>query len=610
MQQASVPRPTRRVGGLALAMALLAGVVLAAASSPAGADSTATFSNATAISIPDSGSANPYPSQISVAGTGTSITDLKVVIKNTTHGCAKDLDVLLVGPDGTRTTLFSDNGHAALLPSCSDLNKTSITIDDACADFGNAVPGGANICVRPSDNDSLGHQGDSWPGVGSDYAALNLSTFDGKNPNGTWSLYVVDDSEDDSGSFAGGWQLQISTSNAPPQATPQVIDVNKGAAKAFTLGGTDPDGDALTCVVPGTTSQGKGALGGSGCNRTYTANPRATGTDGFAFRVRDVLAQDSPNASVVFNIVNRGPAATDLNVTIGRNERIALALGGTDPDPGESLALTCTPALGATTLGSVSGSGCNVTYAAANANGSDSFTFSVADGFGGFDSGTVNVTVGDPVLPGCAAGESKNARYVCRVYVDLLGRGADASGKAFWLRKVDAGESRVGIIRKFQTTPEYRRRVVDDVYKTFLQRNPDKGGQTYWAEQVRKGANPDQIRAQVIGSSEYWNKSGASAAGFAAAIYQQVTRTPATPAQISSVTSQLAAGKTRISIASALLATREGDTATVKGIYERYLRRTPPTSEITFWVNRLQSGVTELKLVESTVSSNEYYNRS
>jgi hypothetical protein len=611
MEQVGTRRVTRRTGAIALACALLAGALASVlGGTPAGADSTKVVANATAISIPDSGSANPFPSTINVSGVGTDLTGLKVKIKNTSHGCAKDLDVLLVGPNGTKTTLFSDNGHAALLPSCSDLNKTSITIDDACADFGNAVPGGADICVRPSDNDSLGHQGDSWPGVGNDFAALNLSTFYGSNPNGAWKLYVVDDSGDDSGSFAGGWELQVTTKNSPPVANPQVVTAYKGTTVPVTLTGTDPDGDALTCVVPSSTVNGKGALGGAGCNRTYTAATRTAGTDEFSFKVTDKTGLQSANAKVVLNITNRPPTATDQTVTVGRGERIAVALGGTDPDPGEGLALTCAPTLGNTALGKLSGSGCNVTYVANNTNGTDTYAFSVQDGFGGLDSGTLTINVVDPVLPGCGPSDSKNARYICRVYLDLLGRAADPGGKAFWLRKVDAGQARVGIIRKYQTTPEYNRRVVDDVYKTFLKRNPDKSGQTYWAEKIRKGANPDEVRAQVIGSGEYFTKSGGTASGFAAAIYQQVTRVPATQPQIDAVVAQIQAGKSRASIAAALLATKAGDTATVQGIYERYLRRTPPGSEVTYWVNKLQSGVTELKIVEATVASNEYFNRS
>jgi len=620
MKQVRARVVTARTGVVALTAALLAGVLASVVGATPASAAVATVNNTAKITIPGTGTATPSPSIIHVAGLGSTISGMKVVLKNVNHTCVRDLDVLLVAPDGTRTVLFSDNGQAwkKKQRNCTNLIKDQVTIDDTCADFGEAVPGGeastAPICVRPSDNDSAGHEPDSWTGVSGTPSALNLATFTGKNPNGDWKLYVKDDgNSNDKGSIDGGWELQLDTPgpvNGAPVATPQVVTAYKGTAVDVSLEGTDPDGDALSCIVPPTTAQGKGALGGSGCDRTFTASARTTGTDSFAFRVADPKGAQSTNAVVVFNITNRPPVANTINLTVGRNERTAITLGGTDPDAGEGLAVTCSPTLGATALGSVTGSGCNVTYAAKNTNGADSFEFLINDGFGGVAAGTVNITVVDPDLPGCTSTDTKNARYVCRVYLDLLGRAADPGGKAFWLRKVDAGEPRVGIIRKYQTTKEYNRRVVDDVYKTFLKRNPDSGGQTYWAEKLRTGANPDAIRTQVIGSNEYYTKAGASSAGFAAAIYQQVTRIPATKAQVDAVVNQIRAGKTRTSIAAALLATPAGDTATVQGIYERYLRRTPPSSEITYWVNKLQAGVTELKIVEATVASNEYYNRS
>ena len=47
-------------------------------------------------------------------------------------------------------------------------------------------------------------------------AATTLATFNGSNPNGTWSLYVKDDGAPDSGSIAGGWCLNFTFDTTPP----------------------------------------------------------------------------------------------------------------------------------------------------------------------------------------------------------------------------------------------------------------------------------------------------------------------------------------------------------------------------------------------------------
>src|SRR5262249_52870775 len=48
-----------------------------------------------------------------------------------------------------------------------------------------------------------------------------LSVFNGTNPNGTWSLYVVDDQNGSAGNIAGGWELSISTDTcASPTPSP------------------------------------------------------------------------------------------------------------------------------------------------------------------------------------------------------------------------------------------------------------------------------------------------------------------------------------------------------------------------------------------------------
>src|SRR5204863_2057431 len=49
----------------------------------------------------------------------------------------------------------------------------------------------------------------------------NLSALNGSNPNGNWSLYVMDDTPLDSGMLSNGWVLRL-TSVAPVPATADV----------------------------------------------------------------------------------------------------------------------------------------------------------------------------------------------------------------------------------------------------------------------------------------------------------------------------------------------------------------------------------------------------
>ena len=40
---------------------------------------------------------------------------------------------------------------------------------------------------------------------------VTLDVFTGTNPNGTWSLFVFDDLQNDQGNIAGGWSITITS---------------------------------------------------------------------------------------------------------------------------------------------------------------------------------------------------------------------------------------------------------------------------------------------------------------------------------------------------------------------------------------------------------------
>ena len=174
------------------------------------ASSTATFSNPTPIIIPTLGVAAPYPSNITVSGLSGTVSKVTLAISNYSHTFPDDVDVLLVGPAGQKFIVISDAGGG------TDIVNLNITLDDAAAAL---LPDSAVLTSGTFKPSNYG-TGDTFaaPAPAAPYqspatagAATFASVFNGSNPNGTWSLYVVDAFTGDAGSFSGGWSLTITT---------------------------------------------------------------------------------------------------------------------------------------------------------------------------------------------------------------------------------------------------------------------------------------------------------------------------------------------------------------------------------------------------------------
>ncbi|MEZ4642133.1 MAG: hypothetical protein R3E31_05225 [Chloroflexota bacterium] len=89
--------------------------------------------------------------------------------------------------------------------------------------------------------------GDTFPAPAlSPSSATTLDIFNSTDPNGTWSLYLVDDASGDSGTLAGGWCLEL--------GVPSIGEASIALTKTV---GIDPDvyptTDTIT-VTAGTTA--------------------------------------------------------------------------------------------------------------------------------------------------------------------------------------------------------------------------------------------------------------------------------------------------------------------------------------------------------------------
>jgi subtilisin-like proprotein convertase family protein len=169
------------------------------------------FANSAPLIIPGTGTgtstgapANLYPSTIEVSGISGTVSKVTAQIFGFNHTFPSDVDILLVGPGGQKILLMSDVGGSA------DAVNANLTFDDA----GEAIAG--TIVSGTFSPTNSGTATDPFPApapAGPYPDPQRLSVFNGLDPNGIWSLYVVDDLGGDTGTINGGWRLNITTSD-------------------------------------------------------------------------------------------------------------------------------------------------------------------------------------------------------------------------------------------------------------------------------------------------------------------------------------------------------------------------------------------------------------
>ncbi|MGI8671641.1 MAG: proprotein convertase P-domain-containing protein, partial [Luteitalea sp.] len=165
---------------------------------------TTTFANTTPAPIPVVGTSGTTTSTLVVSGAGPSLWDLDV-LTSIRHTFNADLDVTLTSPAGTVVTLTTDNGGGAD-------NVFNGTRWDDQADLPVSDATFVNLQARPA----LVPEG-------------ALGAFVGENPNGTWTLTIVDDAAPDVGTL-DAWSVRVRTlTGAPGTSTVTLPDATPGA---------------------------------------------------------------------------------------------------------------------------------------------------------------------------------------------------------------------------------------------------------------------------------------------------------------------------------------------------------------------------------------------
>jgi subtilisin-like proprotein convertase family protein len=225
------------------------------------------------------GPANHYPSSIDVAGVQGTVTKVSVSTIDLASEFGDDIDMLLVGPDGVKVMLMSD--------ACgtSTFDDEDWTFEDAASGYlpdKGPCASGQQTSFRPTNYEEPGPAGiDNFtPGGGpaGPYETA-LFLFDGSSPDGTWELFLRDDTRNEIPGFElTGWTLNLEVQPPPePPPTPEPAPAPTPTVTAPTATVTSPTAIAAPpAPAPvASTKTGKRAKALARCKSKKSAKARA-----------------------------------------------------------------------------------------------------------------------------------------------------------------------------------------------------------------------------------------------------------------------------------------------------------------------------------------------
>src|SRR5262249_37213262 len=142
------------------------------------------------------------------------------------------------------------------------------------------------------------------------------------------------------------------------------------------------------------------------------------------------------------------------------------------------------------------------------------------------------------------------------------------------------GALRSALVQGILASKEYRKLLLGDLYQQYLHRPIDARGLDKWlnvlqhpAQFAGAGNVVEYVKAQLLGSAEYFTKHGGTNAGFLDGLWRDVLGRPIDAGALATYTGRLARGTTRAAVALAVASSPEARKALVTLYFTRFLHR-------------------------------------
>ncbi len=204
---------------------------------------------------------------------------------------------------------------------------------------------------------------------------------------------------------------------------------------------------------------------------------------------------------------------------------------------------------------------------------------------------------------------SQNQLFVAHLYLDLYDRAPDPGGLTYWSGLLNNGSmTRQQVATQLLQQSEY----YDDLVNYYYQRTSTElltPRLSYWVGQFQAGETNEFVQAGILGSSEYYQKSGNLNSTFLANLFPDLLNRNIDTGANTYYQYLLNSGTSRNQVAQQILASTEYRTDLVDTYYIGMYHRQGDSGGLNFFTGQLNDGVTDESVLAYMLAQAEYFNR-